>query len=99
LEAHGGRDALRLIQSNRPDAIVLDISMPDMNGFEVLREIRGITSLKSIPVIIHSSKDFSSQEAEVISDSGAFVYSKQAFSAEDGPRGLLELLESAGIGS
>jgi signal transduction histidine kinase/DNA-binding response OmpR family regulator len=99
LEAHGGRDALRMIQADRPDAIVLDISMPDMNGFEVLREIRGMTSLESIPVIIHSSKDFSSQEAEVISGSGAFVYSKQAFSAEDGPRGLLQLLESAGIGS
>ena len=47
LEAHGGREAVKLILSENPDAIILDLAMPDMTGFEVLREIRSVASSQS----------------------------------------------------
>ena len=76
LEAHGGREAMRLIEQETPDAIVLDIAMPDMNGFEVLRQIRSSVAFHSLPVIVHSSREFSSEEKKTLSDSEAFLSSQ-----------------------
>ncbi|WP_213806690.1 ATP-binding protein [Granulicella sp. dw_53] len=98
LEAHGGREAMRLIQAEFPDAIILDIAMPDMNGFEVLREIRSIESSKALPVIVHSSKQLSVVERKSLSDAKVLIYPKQAFSREGGSHGLLQLLEGIGTG-
>lgn len=98
LEVHGGREAMQLIKREVPDAIVLDIAMPDMNGFEVLREIRNNAALKLIPVIVHSSRELSSQERKTLSDFDALLYPKQAFKGEGGARGLLQVLEIAGVG-
>jgi signal transduction histidine kinase/DNA-binding response OmpR family regulator len=98
LEAHGGREAVKLILSENPDAIILDITMPDMTGFEVLREIRGVASSKAIPVIVHSSRELSKQERSLIADFDALIYSKQSFTQQGGPQGLVNLLAATGIG-
>ncbi|MES2221803.1 MAG: ATP-binding protein [Acidobacteriota bacterium] len=96
-EAPGGREAMKLIEKGAPDAVILDIAMPDMNGFEVLREIRSHGSGESLPVIVHSSRVFSSQERKMLADSGAYFFPKQAFKGEEGLRGLRQVLESAGL--
>jgi signal transduction histidine kinase/DNA-binding response OmpR family regulator len=92
LEAYGGREAMKIIRNEIPDAIVLDIAMPDMNGFEVLRELRGLASSKMIPVIIHSSRELSNREISLVEDAKAFIYSKHQFNEEGGSKGLLQLL-------
>lgn len=97
LEAHGGREAIAQIDADLPDAVILDIAMPDMNGFEVLREIRNIARCQSLPVIIHSSRIFSSQERKQLSDANAHFFPKQAFKTDDAVRGLRQILESLGI--
>ncbi len=97
LEAHGGREAMALISREAPDAVLLDIAMPDMNGFEVLSQIRDNSSLRSLPVIIHSSREFSSDERKTLSNSGAFLYPKQAPNSTTSPSSLLEILQAAGI--
>lgn len=48
--AHHGREALALLAQHRPDAVFLDIFMPEMSGIEVLRQIRAFDS--SLPVIV-----------------------------------------------
>jgi signal transduction histidine kinase/DNA-binding response OmpR family regulator len=98
LEAHGGREAVKLISDEIPDAIILDIAMPDMTGFEVLREMRGLATSRGIPVIVHSSRELSNQEKTMIADFDALIYSKQAFTKQGGPQGLVNLLQTAGIG-
>ena len=40
LVAHSGQDALDAVRRDRPDAVILDIGMPDLNGYEVARRIR-----------------------------------------------------------
>ena len=97
LEAHGGREAMSLISRETPDAVVLDIAMPDMNGFEVLRQIRDRPSLQSLPVIIYSSREFSSDERKALSDSGALIYPKQAPKGGASSSGLVEMLQTAGV--
>jgi CheY-like chemotaxis protein len=97
-EAHRGREAIRQIEEEKPDAIILDIAMPDMNGFEVLQEIRKSSSLRSLPVIVHSSREFSSQEQRTLLESAAFFYPKRASRTEVSSRELRQVLEAAGIG-
>jgi CheY-like chemotaxis protein len=69
-----------------------------MNGFEVLREMRGEERFKEIPVIVHSSRDLSSKERQILSESSALEYSKDTFNKKDGAKGLLRILEQAGAG-
>lgn len=52
--AGDGATALRRIEEEHPDLVVLDLLMPRMTGFDVLREIRHNERLKSIPVLIMS---------------------------------------------
>jgi adenylate cyclase len=47
-----GRQALEMIRKSAPDLILLDLFMPDMNGFDVLREMHKDEGLRAVPVII-----------------------------------------------
>lgn len=52
LEAASGAQALSLIEETRPDVITCDITMPGMNGFEVLEALKSQPDTAEIPVII-----------------------------------------------
>jgi twitching motility two-component system response regulator PilH len=56
ITAASGKDALAKAKAERPDAILLDVIMPDMNGFQACRAITSDTDTKNIPVILVSSK-------------------------------------------
>jgi CheY-like chemotaxis protein len=53
--ANSGRDALRQIKRKAPDIILLDLSLPDMNGLEVARIVRRNETTKSIPILAMSA--------------------------------------------
>src|SRR4051812_16841928 len=55
LSATSGLDALDLIEAERPDAVVLDLSMPDIDGLRVLEQLRDWPDLAATPVIIYSA--------------------------------------------
>jgi CheY-like chemotaxis protein len=97
LEARGGREAISLIERETPDAVILDIAMPDMDGFEVLRQIRASASFRSLKVIVHSSREFTNEERATLSQAEAFLYPKRATRPEDASSGLIEVLHAAGI--
>jgi len=50
--AQNGREAVDLIAVNRPDLVVSDILMPEMDGFELCRQIRRTEEIKSLPIIL-----------------------------------------------
>jgi CheY-like chemotaxis protein len=52
-----GQMALKTAQANPPDLILLDIKMPDMNGYEVCQHLKAIAETQSIPVIFISALD------------------------------------------
>lgn len=97
LEAQNGREAIQIMNSHILNVVFLDIIMPDLTGFEVLREMRRNPSTESLPVIIHTSKDLSQQELIDLSNLGAVIYPKREFSREGSDR-LREVLANAGIG-
>ncbi|MFH0781731.1 MAG: ATP-binding protein [Pseudomonadota bacterium] len=55
--ARGGQEAINFVTHNIPDGIVLDLMMPEIDGFAVLEEIRGRVATAGIPVLILTAKD------------------------------------------
>ena len=77
-EAEGGRDALRLTEELRPDVVLLDVHMPDVDGFEVAERL---AQLDSPPIVVlTSSRD---DYAPLVAGSAAHAFvRKDALSAE-----------------
>ena len=63
--ANNGQDALGAITHIKPDIVLLDLIMPKMNGFEVLKAIKADPALASIPIIVLSNLSQVTDEAEV----------------------------------
>ena len=57
ITAENGRDGVTMAISEQPDVVLMDIVMPDMNGFQATRQIARAEEPKHIPVIIVSSKN------------------------------------------
>ena len=55
-KTRSGREALEYLLNSKPAAIILDIVMPDMDGYSFLRSIKSDPEMKDIPVIISSGK-------------------------------------------
>ncbi len=54
--ARGGMEGIQLIRELHPDLVLLDLMMPDMDGWEVYQQMKSDTALKDIPVIIVTAK-------------------------------------------
>ncbi len=54
--ANGGREGLDLVRKTSPDIILLDLMMPDMDGWDVYQQLKADESTRSIPVIIITAK-------------------------------------------
>ena len=63
-EAADGRGALSQLKSNKPTLMVLDIMMPNVDGFDVLKAVRATDELADLPVIVATSKDLTRDELE-----------------------------------
>ena len=54
--AHGGREGLEFVKQSRPDLILLDLMMPDIDGWDVYQQLKSEESTRDIPVIIITAK-------------------------------------------
>lgn len=78
-----GLDALELLESRRPDLIIMDIRMPRMSGREALVEIKMNAALKRIPVIMMSTSS-DDVDIEYCYDNHANAYVAKSFSVKEG---------------
>lgn len=62
IEATGGYDGLRLARQAHPDVIFLDLMMPDVHGFEVLKMLKAIEETRHIPVVLFTSQQLESED-------------------------------------
>jgi two-component system alkaline phosphatase synthesis response regulator PhoP len=86
-EASGGTEGLELIAACDPDVVILDVMMPKLDGFDVLRAIRANPHTSELPVVILSARVGKSDQAQGYR-SGADAYVTKPFS----PRQLVETL-------
>ena len=56
LEAANGRDALRLLQSNHVNLVLLDWNMPELSGLDFLKKVRAMDLYKTLPIIMVTSE-------------------------------------------
>ena len=54
--ANGGREGLEAIRRDKPDLVLLDLMMPDMDGWEVYQQMKANDAMKDIPVIVVTAK-------------------------------------------
>jgi len=67
LEASNGREGLDLIQRELPDLVILDLMMPEMDGFTVIEALRAKPETATIPVIVATAKELTTDEKSRLS--------------------------------
>lgn len=92
-EATDGRTGLELIRRERPDVILLDLMMPEVDGFAVLDTLRTDENLQGIPVIVITAKELTSAERARLSDQIRLLLQKGTFTDEELLREVLDALE------
>jgi DNA-binding response OmpR family regulator len=88
----GGREALEIIGTQPFDAVILDIMMPDVDGYEVLRNIRGRPDTRDLPVIFLTAKSTPADIEKGLA-MGANYYITKPFSGLDLVRKVRVCLE------
>jgi signal transduction histidine kinase/CheY-like chemotaxis protein len=77
-EASGGLEGIRAASKESPNAIILDLTMPDMNGFEVLDALKTGVATKAIPVVICTSRLLTDQERIQLEGRTVAILSKES---------------------
>jgi two-component system KDP operon response regulator KdpE len=77
--AHDGATALQLAAARHPDVVVLDLGLPDMDGVDVIRGLRGWTR---VPIIVLSARQTSDEKVEAL-DAGADDYVTKPFGMDE----------------
>jgi two-component system KDP operon response regulator KdpE len=79
VQAHTGNEALSMISSHCPDLVILDLGLPDMDGLDILRQIR---TWSSLPVIVVSARSHETDKVTAL-DLGADDYLTKPFGTEE----------------
>ena len=80
-QASDGRDALRILKDEWLDLVITDFNMPDMNGLELISEMKKDDDLSSVPVIVVTTEGSEQRVAEFL-EKGAAAYVKKPFTPE-----------------
>lgn len=82
LEAYSGPEALRILHSDRPDAMLLDVRMPGMTGYEVCRKIREDAEFATLPVIMVTALSLAEERIQGI-EAGATDFISKPFNKKE----------------
>ena len=94
-EARDGNEALSSLQRHNPSLVLLDLAMPGMDGFELLKKMRDDEKWTDIPVLIVSAKDPTQEERTLLSGNVHQILQKGQYDRETLVSDIKQLLESA----
>jgi len=80
-EAGSGFEGLETVEERQPDLIILDLNMPEMDGFEVLDRLKANQNTAHIPVVVVSAKELAPDEKKRLDGRIASLWQKGSFSA------------------
>lgn len=78
-EAYTGKEGLDLIRKSPPDLILLDLMMPDMDGFAMLDHLKTDARLQDIPVIVITAKELTQEERQHLQGQIKMLLQKGSF--------------------
>ena len=93
LIAKNGKEAVEILRETVPDVMLIDLEMPKMNGFELIRHVRANPETAKIPIIIISSRT-AEKHRKIASDLGVSVFLGKPYKEEE----LLNHLSRLGLG-
>ncbi len=76
IEALSGREGLKAIYNYHPDLVILDLMLPDMDGFDILKTLQNDPKLRDIPVVVVSAKQLTVEERDRLQESIGSVLEK-----------------------
>lgn len=68
IEAETGRDGLKAIYNYHPDLVIVDLLLPDMDGFAIIETLQKDPQLSEIPIVVYSAKDLTNEERDSIKE-------------------------------
>ncbi len=89
--ASGGFSGLEKLKNEKPDGVILDLMMPDLDGFSILETMQGDPILRKIPVIILTAADLSAEDRERLEKNRKGILKKDNFKSNQ----LIDFLENA----
>jgi signal transduction histidine kinase/CheY-like chemotaxis protein len=96
-EVNSGTEAVRILNENPPDALILDLLMPDMSGLDVLKRLRERSATQQLPVVVYTSKVLSDLEKQSIEQLEAAIIKKEDVSNRLSAKPFFDWLHQAGI--
>ncbi len=95
VRAYSGSEGLRKMRCQRPDLVLLDLIMPEMDGYAVLAQMRADAGLRDIPVVVITARERTPEEERRLGKGALMVTSRSGFTNEEALRYLSGLLEAA----
>ncbi|MBU0705484.1 MAG: GAF domain-containing protein [Chloroflexi bacterium] len=93
IEAGGGEEAIALIQQRPPHVIILDLMMPNVDGFTVLEAVKTDKNTRSIPIIVVTAKELTQDERETLTSGAEALLQKGIFEQQELLADVAEALE------
>lgn len=81
-DATSGKAALELIRSKKFDCIILDLTLPDISGFEILKNIKADPNHPNVPIVVYTGKELSTHELNQLHEYTESIVLKGASSPE-----------------
>ncbi|MFN3307997.1 MAG: pyridoxal-phosphate dependent enzyme [Anaerolineales bacterium] len=92
-EAASGITGIQMIKEDPPDVIILDLMMPEMDGFAVLNQLQEYPNLASIPVIVVTAKELTKDEQMLLKGKVKALMHKGKFMSDDLADEILEVIK------
>lgn len=92
-KAYGGAEGVELANRYRPDLIILDLIMPQVDGFEVIKRLRRGKTTRDIPILVVTAKELSKEEEEFLRENIQYIMVKGKLTKEELLRSVKKTLK------
>jgi len=95
--ADGGTQCMQIIKKSLPDVLVLDLMMPDMDGFEVLERVRDDLATKDLPVIVVTAKELTVEDRDKLAGNATSVLTKSDTTSRTLLKEITKIIDEIGM--
>jgi signal transduction histidine kinase/DNA-binding response OmpR family regulator len=83
MTASGGRDAIKIAKKSKPDLVLLDLLMPDVNGFDVVEALRADDKTRDTPIMVLTAANLSEADKSVLNGRVSQILSRGSVATSD----------------